>query len=224
MLTVVPAPNAQLKFKAPALVLRRVHRTVWHVHAGGREVRNRRLNLGERLALAERAQKSRVGSGCIFEQTGRLVGSQVSPNNSKGIHERRVTGKGCRQAAWQGVMKSQIPRVSTVLCETPIGCHAKLNRGDHRILIGVLESLPLVDQDSLIVRLIGIVAYGCKRPAHPGEAAALAHWVGLMFRTEGECQCKVRKRVPLVLAVKCKIIEGNPLSGLGGQRIDLKTV
>ena len=68
-----------LQFKAPALVLRRVHQTVWHIHAGWREVRNRSLNLGERLALAERAQKSRIGSGCIFEQAGRLVGSQISP-------------------------------------------------------------------------------------------------------------------------------------------------
>src|SRR6266571_875385 len=87
-----------LQFEAPPLILRRVHVLSRVMNAGGKEsrriqTRNRGLNLSKSLAGSKTIEKSRIRSGCIFKETGGLIGCEVVSDDCERVQERGVSGK-----------------------------------------------------------------------------------------------------------------------------------
>ena len=73
--------------------------------------------------------------------------------------------------------------------------------------VGIRESLFLIDQDRLIVRLIRVMADGIKWPGRPGEATRFTNRIGLVIGAQGERKRQVRASVPLLLAIEAKTVE-----------------
>src|SRR5215470_5193509 len=71
--------------------------------------------------------------------------------------------------------------------------------------------MSLLDQNRLIVRLIGVMTDGLETTNHAGEAAVFADWIGLVFSAKRNRERQVRPRMPLVLAIESDVIENHSL-------------
>src|SRR5271169_6241820 len=83
--------------------------------------------------------------------------------------------------------------------------------------VRTLKSLSLIDQDCLIVWLIGVVTDRVKRTGQASKATAFAHGIGIMLSAESQSECKVGPQVPFILAVNAEIIEVDALGGCRGK-------
>ena len=77
----------------------------------------------------------------------------------------------------------------------------------------------MIDQDRLIVRLIGVVTYRPEWTSRARETPAFADRIGLMLGPKGNSERQVRPPMPLVLAIESKIVETHALGDICRERL-----
>lgn len=75
-------------------------------------------------------------------------------------------------------------------------------------IVQALERLFLTNENSLIIRLIGVIAYRVKRSGQASEAVRFAHEIRLMLRTERHCHRQSGTNTPFILGVNPQVIPG----------------
>jgi len=130
----VATPKACCNLQAPSLVLRGVRLLSRDRNTWGGKTWNRRLNLCECLASSERANKRPIRSGSLLIQACCLIGRKVSSYHCERVQSGGLLEKLNAMPSGTDQKRCPIPPRNTVLCDTPKGCQAKLNRGAHKML------------------------------------------------------------------------------------------
>ena len=153
-----------LELQAPLLVLRPMGLIVHDVDSWRGKERVRFLDLSERLPRSEPIQKGRVRRSSDFEQAIRFLGSQIVAEDVEGIKERRVIRQECCNITWKQIVKDPDSAPYHEIVRHAQRLPGKAESRRPLKAVRILGGLFLIQDQRLIVRLIGIVTYGIERP------------------------------------------------------------
>src|ERR1700730_4009466 len=177
--------NGLLPFEAPSLILWGVRDSFRHIDCRWKKIRNRTLNLSESLTGCESTDEGRIRSRGIPEQAVLFIRSKVAPESEVRIVDRGVTRKGIQDEAGQRVVEEAHPAAEHTVTRYAQGLTGKAKSRRPQQAVNNFQSLFLVGQDRLMVRLIGVVTSRLNWTGQPGEAPVLARGIGIMFSTKG---------------------------------------
>src|SRR5215469_15365004 len=175
--------------------------------ARGIDTRNCLLNLSKCLAGGESVQKCRVRSCCILEQAGGFFRSEIVAYNRKGVENWRIPVKGIIDRAGHWIIEEADPATKNRIVRHTERLPRKTKARSPQNAVHALQGMFLVNQNRLIIGLVGVVANGFEWSRKTRKAAVSTNRIRIVFRAKSCGKSEICPRVPLLLAVESETQE-----------------